>query len=209
MTKMSMNKVSHAGFRRDLQRFIDALGAFEDGDAKRAVQLGTAWDFFNEMLHFHHTSEHNVVWPAFLALGVSRELLDQLDSEHDAMAAALEEAGKVIAALRETPTTAKATAAKHAMTTLKQVTEEHLAHEEAEVEQLTLDNSGSEAFKPVEKHFRSQPPAHSGAFFAWALDGADPDVVAALKDGIPAPVILILNGVFGRRYRKTVAPVWR
>ena len=33
---MSMNKVIHAAFRRDLDRFLSALSRFRDGDAARA-----------------------------------------------------------------------------------------------------------------------------------------------------------------------------
>ncbi len=31
---MSMNKAIHAAFRRDLDRFLSALGRFPDGDAR-------------------------------------------------------------------------------------------------------------------------------------------------------------------------------
>jgi len=36
MAEMSMNKVIHGAFRRDLQRFVDALGSFREGDKATA-----------------------------------------------------------------------------------------------------------------------------------------------------------------------------
>jgi hypothetical protein len=40
------------------------------------------------------------------------------------------------------------------------------------------------------------------------LDGATPAEQATVKDGVPGPVLSVLTGVFGRGYRKTIAPVW-
>ena len=67
---MSMNKVIHAAFRRDLDRFLDALGRFRDGDANRAAELGRAWDNFDFQLTKHHEGEHEIVWPALTSVGV-------------------------------------------------------------------------------------------------------------------------------------------
>ena len=47
MATMSMNKVIHAAFRRDLDRFLAALAGFPDGDAARAADLGRAWVNFD------------------------------------------------------------------------------------------------------------------------------------------------------------------
>jgi hypothetical protein len=40
-------------------------------------------------------------------------------------------------------------------------------------------------------------------------DGATAQERAALRESVPGPVLTILAGVFGRRYRKEIAPVWR
>ena len=60
---MSMNRVIHLAFRRDLDRFVAALDAFRDGDAERAAALGRAWANFDEMLSDHHEGEHEIAWP--------------------------------------------------------------------------------------------------------------------------------------------------
>ncbi len=48
----------------------------------------------------------------------------------------------------------------------------------------------------------------AGTFFAWMEDGASPTEKAALRESVPGPVVAIIGGLFGRRYRKEVAPVW-
>ena len=86
---MSMNKAIHGAVRRDLDRFHDATAKFTDGDTARAAALGTAWDNFDTQLTHHHEGEHEIAWPAMLALGVSQETLDGFDAEHEVMAQAL------------------------------------------------------------------------------------------------------------------------
>ena len=46
----------------------------------------------------------------------------------------------------------------------------------------------------------------AGTFFAWVQDGASAEEMAALKRSVPGPVLAIIGGLFGRRYRKEVAP---
>jgi hypothetical protein len=58
------------------------------------------------------------------------------------------------------------------------------------------------------KAFAKVSPARGGRFFAWVLDGASPEERAAVTGTVPGPVLKILTGLFGRGYRKSVAPVW-
>ena len=59
------------------------------------------------------------------------------------------------------------------------------------------------------KEFAKVSPARGGRFFAWVLDGASPEERAAVTGEVPGPVLAVLTTVFGRGYRKQVAPVWR
>src|SRR3954452_12050189 len=86
MATMSMNKVIHAAFRRDLQRFLDALAGFRDGDTARAAQLGKAWDNFDAQLTDHHEGEHATAWPVMVSSGVSKARLSVFAEEHDRIA---------------------------------------------------------------------------------------------------------------------------
>ncbi|MEU4603961.1 hemerythrin domain-containing protein [Kribbella sp. NPDC023972] len=203
-----MNKAIHAAFRRDLRRFVDALGAFPAGDRQRAEQLGTAWDNFDTQLTRHHEGEHDIAWPALESVGVSHELLTQMDSEHDTMAAALSAARSTMASLRRTASAEDAAAALAAMQELQRVTVQHMDHEEAEIEPVYLENKDSASMKAMGRQFAKVGPSEGGTFFAWVTDGAGPDEMAAITSGIPKPVFTVITGIFGRNYRKSVAPVW-
>ena len=209
MAAMSMNKVIHGAVRRDLQRFLDALAAFRDGDRARAAQLGTAWDNFDAQLTEHHEGEHAIAWPAMASIGVSQELLATFDEEHDRMAQALAAARSAMATFRSTATAADAEAARAAMADLRTVAVAHLDHEEQETEAVYLAHADGPEMKAMGKQFAKVSPAKGGRFFAWVSDGATPAEMAALTESVPKPVLTIIGGLFGRGYRRDVASVWR
>src|SRR4051794_11144788 len=123
--KMSMNKVIHCAFRRDLRRFRAALDEFRDGDTARATALHTAWVNFDQQLTEHHEGEHEVAWPALKAIGVPDSSITTFDEEHDAMAAALHTAGEAMDTLARTATSSDASAAAAAMAALDRATTTH------------------------------------------------------------------------------------
>jgi hypothetical protein len=208
MTEMSMNKAIHGAFRRDLDRFIAALDTFPAGDRARAQQLHTAWVNFDDQLTYHHEGEHEIAWPALEAVGVSKELLATMDAEHETMAAALAEARTAMGALTRTAGVEESTTALAAFQKLQAVTLQHLDHEEAELEEVYLANRDTPEIKGMGRAFGKVSPARGGRFFAWVLDGASPDEREAVTSEVPGPVISIIGGVFGRGYRKNIAPVW-
>ena len=206
---MSMNKVIHAAFRRDLDRFLSALSRFRDGDAARAEQLGRAWDNFDFQLTKHHEGEHEIAWPALTQVGVAQQMIDQMDAEHEVMAERLSAARASMTALRAAPTAANAQTARTAMDELKTVTNEHLDHEERELEPVYQAKKDDPAIKEMGKKFSKVGPKEGGVFFAWLTDGVSPEAQASINASIPAPVRAIVSGLFGRSYKKEIAPVWR
>ncbi len=206
---MSMNKVIHCAVRRDLRRFRRALDDFTDGDRERAAALARAWANFDAQLTEHHEGEHEIAWPALEALGIPTATIDELDSEHGAMATDLATTRAAMAQLQRTASRADADAAATAMAALETTTVTHLDHEEAEIEGPITSQADHPAIKEMGKKFsRRSGPAQAGTFFAWMQDGASPTEMAALRASVPGPVMTVLGGVFGRRYRREVAPVW-
>lgn len=209
MAEMSMNKAIHGAFRRDLDRFVAALSSFPAGDQSRADGLAAAWENFDDQLTHHHTGEHEIAWSHLEKLGVSREVLQAMDGEHDAMAAALTEGRTAMADLRRTPDAAHAQAALAALQKLQAVTVQHMDHEESEIEQVYLTKQDTPEMKAMGKAFAKVSPARGGRFFAWMLDGATPEERATVTSNVPGPVLKILTATFGRGYNRNVAPVWR
>jgi hypothetical protein len=206
---MSMNKVIHAAFRRDLDRFLGALSRFRHGDAARAEQLGRAWDNFDFQLTKHHEGEHEIAWPALAQVGVTQQTIDQMDAEHEVMAQRLDAARAAMTALRSAPTAANAETARTAMDELKTVTNEHLDHEERELEPVYQDKHDDPAIKEMARKFSRVPPKEGGVFFAWVSDGVSPEAREGLNASVPKPVQVIVSGLLGRSYKRDIAPAWR
>lgn len=209
MGEISMNKAIHGAFRRDLGRFVAALSAFPAGDTARARQLGAAWANFDDQLTHHHEGEHTIAWPALRSVGVPEETLAAMDAEHEAMGAALTDARAAVGALTRTAGDAEASTALAAVQRLRDVTTEHLEHEEAEIEPVYLAKRDTPEIRAMGKAFGKVSPSRGGRFFAWLLDGASPEERAAVSRDVPGPVLTIIGGVFGRGYRRDVAPAWR
>jgi hemerythrin-like domain-containing protein len=208
MAEMSMNKVIHGAFRRDLDRFVNALQTFHPGDTERAHGLVRAWDNFDKQLVDHHEGEHEIAWPALQSIGVTAETIAQMDAEHSAMSLALIQArGAMHGFLLETDEGVREVAL-HAVEHLREVTVTHLDHEEQVIEPVYLANEKGPEMVAMGKKFAKVGPRTGGIFFAWVLDGITPAEREALGSTIPGPVLAILTSVFGRGYTKNVAPVW-
>lgn len=206
---MSMNKTIHRAVRRDLARFRLALDAFVDGDRERAAALHRAWQNFDDQLTEHHQGEHEISWPALDALGVAGATIGTFDAEHEAMAADLATAGDALARLRASASRSDADEAAAALQRLQVTTLTHLDHEEAETEVLLTRQADDPALTRMSKQFsRRSGPVKAGTFLAWLQDGATAEEMSALRANVPRPVLTVVGGLFGRRYRTEVAPVW-
>jgi hemerythrin-like domain-containing protein len=206
---MTMNRVIHGAVRRDLARFTAALDSYRDGDTARAGRLQRAFANLRRELTDHHESEDANAWPALAGLGADKELLGAMESEHADMSRALADTDTMLSTLARTGTAADASAARGSLARTRQVVDQHLTHEEDDLEPVIQKYLETPEWKAVEKSFRRRPPADIGKFLAWITDGMEDDERTYFRSTIPAPVVAVFTKVFGRRYTKEIAPVWR
>ena len=124
------------------------------------------------------------------------------------MVVALERADESMKRFRAGPSTSTAMAARAAITELAAVSTTHLVHEEREMEPIAASNYARPEMKAAQKAVRRAHRGNTGTFFAWLLDGADSETVKGLRREVPRPVLYVVTRTSGRRYRRTVAPVW-
>jgi hemerythrin-like domain-containing protein len=204
----TMNTVVHAAIRRDLGRFERALATFPEDSQHRADQLKRAWDNFEEEIHYHHTYEETLFWPALQQLGIDLSLVEDLDGEHDAMREALAAASVAMASFHQGPTAQQAVFARNAVAHLSAVLLAHLAHEERDLEPISIEHHDSAPMKVALKKVQQAHKGRMGNFFAWLQDGASAHDKAGLRKQIPAPVVLVITAVAGRHYRREIGSVW-
>ena len=206
---MTMNRVIHGAVRRDLARLTTALDGVRDGDRTRAGELERAFANLHELLHHHHRGEDDHVWPWLAGVGVDPDLLHAMESEHGAMSDALRDTGEAMTAYAASGSAADAAAARARVVRTTDVVERHLRHEEDELEPVLRQHLDTPGWKAVEKKLSRQPLGVAGTFFAWVTDGMAPSERSYFRATVPPPVTFVLSRVFGRRYRREVAPVWR
>ena len=107
-----------------------------------------------------------------------------------------------------TPARTPPSAAGASVATLTEVVDQHLLHEETDLEPLIHQHLDTPEWKAVEKKLRGGSVGDAGLFFAWLTDGMPDSDRAFLKTLIPAPVTFLLPRLFGRGYTRDVAPVW-
>lgn len=206
---MTMNRLIHGAVRRDLERLDSALGRLPDGDRGRAQELDRAYTNLRHELTRHHEGEDAYVWPMLARAGVDADLLGAMESEHRAMSAALAETAGAMDALARSGSGTDAAAARASIVRTRAVVEQHLTHEEDELEPQLAPHVESPEWKAVEKKLSRQPPGVAGRFFAWLTDGMGEDGRAFLRTTVPTPVVGVLGTVFGRRYNREIKPIWR
>jgi len=206
---MTMNRLIHAAVRRDLGRLQTALDRFPDGDRERAQGLDRAYENLHGALTRHHEGEDAHVFPMLTSFGVDPALIEVMESEHAAMAEALAGTSTAMGALARSGSAADAAADRTSVVGTRAVVEQHLDHEELELEPQLVPHFESPEWKAVEKKLRSQPPGVAGRLFAWLTDGMTHEGRAYLKKTVPTPVVTVLAKVLGRRYNREIAPVWR
>ena len=125
------------------------------------------------------------------------------------MAEGLAETSVAMKAYAASGSAADAAAAQASVVSTRDLVNRHLANEEDELEPQLQPHLDSPEWHAVEKKLSRQPLSVAGPFFAWLTDGMSEPHRAFLRSTVPAPVVFVMSRVFGRRYAREVAPVWR
>jgi hemerythrin-like domain-containing protein len=209
-TTMSMNRVIHHAVRRDLARLESALAVARDGDVPRAQQLQRAYANLQRELTHHHEGEDEFVFPFLANANAAPDLLKAMDDEHHAMAAALAETGAAMTAYASSGSAGDAQIARASVARTQAVVDQHLRHEENDLEPLLAPYLQTKQWKQtVEKKLRPTSPIATGRFLAWIQDGMTDEDRAYLRSRIPPPVLAVFGKVVGRGYHREVASAWQ
>ena len=143
------------------------------------------------------------------AVGVDQATIDGFDHEHALMAADLATTRVAMEKFAGSATKADADAAGTAMAKFETTTNTHLDNEEATSEPVYQKEHDHPAIKEMGRKLDGCTGiGRAGVFMAWLEDGATAEEKAGLRGNVPGPVVTIIGGLFGRGYRKEVAPVW-
>ena len=213
---------AHDAFRRDLTRLARAAAAAHRSDPARRQSVAAGWELFKHELHLHHTAEDEIIWPVLRPRLAHSEhalsVLDAMEEEHeriDPLLAAVDAAFQGGSGGMAPPGSGGFRGVdppgQHSLADVIDVLTStltgHLAHEERDCLPLIgVALTGAEwrgvGFKIARKNGLSE----GGEMFAWILDGAGREDVAATLGTLPPPVRLLYRAVWKPRFEKT--PRW-
>jgi hypothetical protein len=171
---MTMMFATHDALRRDLDR------------AAALSRRTAGWDLFEGMLHFHHTTEDDALWPVVRGEVAGAEgelaLLDAMVAEHaliDPLLAAIDEAFG-----RDDPGRDVGALIGELGTTLR----DHLDHEERDALPLIDRTLSLEQWIGFGQAAVQALGPDGPRYFPWLLDGADEETTQRVLGVLPEPV---------------------
>lgn len=177
---------THNALRRDLED-IARITAHSNDDPWHILRTAAGWEQFKKILHIHHTSEDDALWPAMRQTLANRPddlaLLDAMEAEHAAIDPVIE---AIDAALtdRDTGPQRLGDLTDALATNLNR----HLEHEERE----TLPLIDATVTLQQWQHFGQVGASRIGPdtpwVVPWLLEGASEETIATMLAAIPEAV---------------------
>lgn len=204
----------HRAMRADSQRLIGALEALPDGDTEHAEALGRAFAAIVSLIHDHHWTEDDVMYPFLLQRVRSFESeAIRLENDHVELDAAMARINARFRLLAHqlSPTLWKDTRSRLAdeAGTFDRVLIDHLDREEAVVvpafeSMLTAGEHGTlrkeEGKLATYRHMKMAVP--------WVLRNSTPEEEADLRATAPRLLGVIQDRVWEPRFARVMAPLY-
>ena len=200
--------MAHHAFRRDLRNFAAAAAGtpVEEPEVWRA--LAVRWEQFSGILHHHHTTEDDVLWPQLFELvdatgdADGRATLEAMESEHAVIDPMLAACAEGFAAMADHPDAATRDRLAECTATARDTLSHHMGHEERDALPLVQELLSEEGWQRVEKAAGSGKGLKDLMFLApWIADGLTPEQLDTVVGMIGKPFRWILAMTRGRYAR--------
>ncbi len=205
----AMMGVVHSALRRDLVR-ARIVATSKQVALPRRIALGKHLLWMMDVLHHHHESEDDGLYPLVVRNNPeAATLVAIMDAEHGAV-------GTVIAAVQAAAvdyrdqTTGSRERLLSALKTMDEVLVPHLAREETEMMPLVSSSISDEEWMSwdISTNVKSKSPIQLGMEGHWLLDGADEKARTKLLGQVPAvPRFVVLHG-FRPAYARKTRALW-
>jgi hemerythrin-like domain-containing protein len=204
----------HTAMRADSRRLVHAVTELDEGDRKQSAALGRAFAAVTELIHDHHWTEDDVIYPFLLeAVRTFEREAVRLEDDHVDLDAAMARVNARFRLLAHGVSPGVWSATQERLvedaTTFRDVLANHLEREEAvvipafesvltEAEQRTLKREES-------KHTTYR---HMSRAVPWVLANSTPEEADHLRAGAPALMKTVQDHVWERQFRHLMAPLY-
>jgi hemerythrin-like domain-containing protein len=203
-----MMGVVHSALRRDLERARIVLSYGEISDARRTA-LAEHLIWLMDFLHHHHEGEDNGLYPLARAKDAALgEMLDAMNTEHEAITPAMEDVKATATSAVQDPTATPQLLA--AIEALDAVLIPHLKHEEEEMMPLVQAVVTQREWHEWDQTTNVGPKSNKQLAFEghWLIDNATADDRNTVVHLVPPVPRFFLLHLMGGAYRKRRAALW-
>jgi hypothetical protein len=196
--------MAHHAFRRDLRRFAAAARQTPVEDVEVWRALAVRWEQFGSVLHHHHTTEDDVLWPQLLEIADAegRATLEAMEAEHSVIDPMLAACAAGFAAMAQAPDAATRDRLAADTETARDTLSDHMGHEEREALPLVQELLSAEGWQRVEKAAGSGKGLKDLMFLVpWIADGLTPEQLETVVRMIGKPFTVMLAVTRGRYAR--------
>jgi hypothetical protein len=170
--------MAHHAFRRDLARFAVAARRTPLGATDVWHALAVRWEQFSGILHHHHTTEDDVLWPQLLDIvdgagdAEGRATLEAMEAEHALIDPLLASCAAGFASMAREPDAATRDRLVATAEAARDTLSAHMGHEETDALPLVQELLSAEGWERVEKAAGSGKSAKDLLFLVpWVADG--------------------------------------
>ncbi len=186
----------HEAFRRGLHDARNQVTAVSEADTERALRLA---DYLGELLwllHVHHDSEDELLYPLLLERAPEhQELFSRMDAQHRSVISGLEAAQRAAERFGTSGSASDGKALADACESLLETLAPHLSEEEDEVLPIAARVISPEEWGALPGHALSQ---YTGTRvwlpFGLAIEALPDDLLEGMREYLPPPVAAMWFG---------------
>jgi iron-sulfur cluster repair protein YtfE (RIC family) len=197
--------VVHSLFRRELRLASGLVRGVAPGDARRAGVVSAHLGLVEDVLHHHHTSEDDLLWPKLLDR-VPEEIapvVRLMEAQHGQVDVLLARIGVLRPQWTQDPTTERGAELAGLYDELYGGLAEHLGDEETRVLPLVARCITAEEWNELGEAGRTGIPRKDMALvFGMMMYEGDPEVVKIMLAPAPLPVRVLVPRLGRRAFRK-------
>jgi hemerythrin-like domain-containing protein len=196
--------IVHRTFRNAYQESAQLVRANPTPSSARVTFLADHIDFGIAMLHHHHESEDELLYPVLIArVPAQAARTEQVEHEHQLVAGGIDEASKACAEWRARPSVETGEALAAALDDLNATLQPHLDDEERDVVPLAAITLTQEEWEAIGAHSRASIPRDRMPIaFGMLLEPLDESDRSYMKAQLPAPVRLLFGFLILRPWTK-------
>lgn len=201
--------IVHRTFRNAYQESAQLVRANPTPSAARVAFLADHIDFAIAMLHHHHESEDELLYPMLIArVPAQAAHTQEVEREHQLVAGGIDAASQACAAWRDEPSAETGEALAAALDDLNATLQPHLDDEERDVVPLAAITLSQQEWEAIGAHSRASIPRDRMPIaFGMLLEPLNESDRDYMKAQLPAPVRLLYGFLIQRpwtRYATTL-----